>query len=150
MAGPEVLFVEERVEDKRFFGASGSGRRRVGSVTRIEHARFVRGLSLGIRRRGDDGGAVRSARARRQVQPTLAAAATERKRNHAQEYDGPSRSCRAQMTDHDDIPKSGRTIQRLLHDGECTEDTKLQRNWYLQSNFRCFSSRFAHALACEA
>ena len=101
------------------------------------------GLALVHRRRGGLGRG-----ARRQVERALAAATAERKRCHAQDNDGPSRSCRAQLTDHDDIPKSGRTIQRLVWRGEANMAMRLQRNWCRKPYFRCFSSRFAQAFAC--
>src|SRR5690348_10912197 len=140
-------FVEQRIEDKRFLAAFGGGRR--GIHVRVEQrvARLVCGPCLGLvhRRRGGLGAGVR-----RQVERTLAAAAAKRKRGHAQDNDGPSRSCRAQLTDHDDIPKSGRTIQRLPCHGESNTTMKLQRNSFATPYFRCFSRRFAHAFACAS
>src|SRR5579859_700402 len=152
MAGPDVLFgvgsiIEERVEDERPLGAFGRGRRRIGAVARIEHARLLRRLALGIGRR--DGG-IRSAGRWRQIESTLAAAAGKRQRDHAQENDGPRGSGRTQVIVHDEIPKSGRTIQRMPCHGESNMTVKLQRNSYPQPYFRCFSRRFAHPFACVA
>src|SRR5437879_1111451 len=149
MAGPEVLLIEERIEDERFLSAFGRRRGRVGSVVRIEHARLARGLGLAVGRCSSHR-AVWPGGSRRQVERPLAPAAGERKRDHAEENDGPSRGCRAQLIDHDEIPKSGRTIQRLPWEGERKRNRKLQRNWLAQPNFRCFSSRFAQAFACAA
>src|SRR6185312_15660856 len=152
MTGPEVLLVEERIEDERFLSAFGRRRGRIGSVVRIEHARLGRGFGFAVGRRSSHGaiGAIGRSGGRRQIERPLATAAGERKRDHAKENDGPSRCCRAQLIDHDEIPKSGRTIQRLPWEGERKRSRKLQRNWFVQPNFRCFSSRFAQALACAA
>src|SRR6185312_622448 len=152
MAEPEVLFtvgsvVEQRVENERSSGAFGRGRRRLRTVARIEHTRLLRRLGLGVGRRGR---CIGPAGARRQIEPTLAAAAGKRQRHHTQENDGPHRSSRTQVNIHDDIPKSGRTIQRLPCHGESNMTVKLQRKSYLQPYFRCFSSRFAHPFACAA
>src|SRR5690348_16264189 len=148
MAAPIVLFVAEQwVEDKRFLGTAGRGRRCVNAISRVEHARLGGVLGLGVGRRCPSRRDV--ARGRRQVERPLATAASQRQRDHAQEHDGPSRR-RAEITDHDDIPNAGGTIQRLPCHGESSGPTKLQRNWFVPPYFRCFSSRLAQALACAA
>src|SRR5262249_38060931 len=117
MASPEVLssFVKKRIEAKGSFLSFGRRRRRVRTIARLAHARLACVLALGVGRRR---GGVCPAGARRQVERALAAATGERKRYHAQEKNGPPRRRWAQLTDHDDIPKSGRTIQRLPCHGE--------------------------------
>src|SRR5262249_4919928 len=115
------------------------------AIGRAEQARLGGVLGLGIGRSRLTGRHI--ARGRRQVQRALAATASQRQRNHAQEHDSPSRR-RAEITDHDDIPNAGRTIQRLRCYGESSGPTKLQRNWFVPPYFRCFSSRLAQALAC--
>src|SRR6185437_1081364 len=156
MAGQRVLnevllglvrVAKQRVEHKRFLGAAGRGRRCVSAISRVEHARPGSVLGLGVSRRCPSRRHV--ARGRRQVERTLAAATSQRQRNHAQEHHSPSRR-RAEITDHDDIPNAGRTIQRLPCDGESSRPTKLQRNSFLPPYFRCFSRRLAQALACAA
>ena len=47
-----------------------------------------------------------------------------------------------------EIPNAGRTIQRLLTSDETRITMKSQRNLGDGPYFRCFSSRFAQALAC--
>src|SRR5664279_1383974 len=96
--------VEERIEDEGFLAAFGGGRRRIASVIRIVHAGRARGrlvIGIGLRRRGRLRRGVR-----RQVEPTLASAASERERGRAQQDDGPSPACRAVITIHDKIPNA--------------------------------------------
>src|ERR1700722_3167442 len=137
--------IQERVENEGFLAAFGGRRRRIGSVGRIEHARFDRSFRVALgRRRGDR--LLRSVR--RQIEPALASAAPEREHGRAQKNDGPSLTCRAVLADHEKIPNAGRTIQRLRYSGETRITMKLQRNLRAQPNFRCFSSRLSQAFAC--
>src|SRR5438477_12185223 len=136
--------VEERIENERFLAAFGGGRRRIGAVIGIEHARFTRLFGFGIRR--CNRGCRR--RTRRQVEAAFASAAAERERGRAQKDNGPSRRRRAVTAGHDKIPNAAGTIQRLPCSGESGTIMKLQRNSSAQPNFRCFSSRLSQAFPC--
>src|SRR5258708_33882356 len=106
MAGS--VAVQERVENKGFFGAFRRGRRRIGSIIRIEHTRLACLLGLGI---GGDGGGVGLRRCiRRQGEATFAPPAPERESGPAQGNNSPSPSPRAQLTSHELIPNARRTI----------------------------------------
>src|SRR5689334_22127502 len=78
--------VQQRIENEFLLAAPGSGGACLGSVGRIEDAGLRRALGLGIRDRSG-----RCCRARRQIEPALASAASERERSHTQQDDGPSR-----------------------------------------------------------
>src|ERR1700738_4260553 len=97
--------VEERVENECFLAAFRGGRRRIGSVGRIEHAwrparsRLVVGIGL-------CGGGRGRRRGRRQIERPFAAAAPEREQGRAQKDDGPSLTCRAIVAIHEKIPNA--------------------------------------------
>src|ERR1700716_945604 len=139
--------VEERVENEGFLAAFGGGRRRIGSVIRIEHAGLACRFGVAVGRcRGE-----RLLRhIRRQVEAAFASAAPEREHGRAQKDDGPSRSRRAVSSIHSKIPNAGGTIQRLPCSGESRTIMKLQRNSSAQPNFRSFSSRLSQAFACAS
>src|ERR1700736_987914 len=102
MAGS--VTIQERVENEGFLAAFGGGRRRIGSVIRIEYAGLARSrLVVGIRL--CRGGRLRRG-ARRQVEPALAPTAAEREHGRAQNDDGPSPICRAVVAIHDKIPNA--------------------------------------------
>src|SRR3977135_3270820 len=92
--------VEERVENEGFLGAFGSGRRGIGAVIGIEHARLGRGFGVAIGRRCGD----RLSRGRRQGAPGLGAPAAEGEHGRAQKNDGPSLTCWAVTAIHDKSP----------------------------------------------
>src|SRR6266404_291852 len=96
--------VQERVENKAFFAALSGGRRRIGSVGRIEHAWLARSrLVVGI---GLCGGGRGRRCGRRQVERAFASAAPERERGRAQKDDSPSPTCRTVVAIHDKIPNA--------------------------------------------
>src|ERR1700735_5662882 len=96
--------LQQRIENERSLGASAGGRRRIGPIAWIEHARFAPlvGLAIGLLRRG------RHLRrgSRRQIQRPLASAASERKHGSAQKNDGPSLRCWAVVAIHVKIPNA--------------------------------------------
>src|SRR5439155_3776931 len=93
---PAGLFVQERVEDKRFLFALGCCGGRIRTVGGIEHARRLLGFGLGVSRPVDVGRG-RAGGGRRQVQRALAAAAGKRERAQAKDNDGPPRAGRAKL-----------------------------------------------------
>src|ERR1700743_1303957 len=96
--------LQRRTDNERSLGPSARGRRRIGAIAWIEHARFARLVGLGIalhggRRRLRRGG-------RRQIQRPLASTASEHKHGSAQKDDGPSRRCWAVVAIHVKIPNA--------------------------------------------
>src|SRR5262249_43261036 len=144
--GVDNLVAQKRVENKRSFAAFGRGGAAFIAVGRIGGA--GRGRARGRGFRGSGGGGFRGVR--RQVEAALAAATAERERGSAQHDDGPPRRGQAPLADHFEIPNAGRTIQRLPWSGETRMNMKSQRNLGKRPYFRCFSSRFAQALAWAA
>src|SRR3954470_15707944 len=142
MAGS--VTIQERVEDEGFLAAFGGGRRRIGPVIRIEHARSARSrlmvrilLSGRCRlRRG----------VRRQVEHALAPAAAKRERGSRQHNDGPSRQFRAVIASHDNIPNARAPYKHCL---ALASAAKLLFR-LSQPNFRSFSSRLSQPLACAS
>src|ERR1700738_3481180 len=97
--------VEERVENECFLAAFRGGRRRIGSVGRIEHA-WGLGPSRVLGGIGLCGGGRGRRRGRRQIERPFAAAAPEREHGRAQKDDSPSLTCRAVVAIHDKIPNA--------------------------------------------
>src|ERR1700722_6341691 len=102
MAGS--VAVQQRIENERSLGASAGGRRRIGPIAWVEHARFARLVGLGIDMRG--GGRRLRRGGRRQIQRPLASAASERKHGSAQKDDSPSLRCWAVVAIHVKIPNA--------------------------------------------
>src|SRR3984893_19139926 len=97
--------VEERVKNEFLLASFGGGRRRIGSVGRIEHAWRLarRRLVVGI---GLCGGGRSRRCGRRQIERAFAPAAPEREHGRAQKDDGPSLTCRAVVAIHEKIPNA--------------------------------------------
>ena len=100
---PGSVAVQERVEGEWSLGTSTSGRRRIGSIAGIEHARLARLIGLGI---ALDGRGRLRRRGRRQIERPLASAATERKRGRAQHNKSPSLIFWAVVASHVKIPNA--------------------------------------------
>src|ERR1700761_8696063 len=101
MAGS--VAVQQRIENERSLGTSAGGRRRIGAIAWVEHARVARLRSLGVLR----GGGRRLRRScRRQIQRPFASTASERYHGSAQKDDGPSLRCWAVVAIHVKIPNA--------------------------------------------
>src|ERR1700690_4193951 len=101
MAGS--VAVQQRVENEWFLRTLWGGRRRIGSIVRIEHAWLARLFGRGITL--DSRGRLRR-RGRRQIERPLASAASERKRSGTQHNKSPSLIFRAVVASHVKIPNA--------------------------------------------
>src|SRR5579859_4415197 len=104
-----LVAIEKRIESEWSLRTFAGGRRRIGSTTRIEHARFARLRRGGIAR--DRCGSLRRRErlrrgGRRQIERALAAAACKRKRGQAQHDKGPSPVVWAVKARHAKIPNA--------------------------------------------
>jgi hypothetical protein len=143
--------VQDRIEQERLLATTGRRRRAlIDTVRGREHVPALAGsrLCIGIRRWSAGTHRLRR-RLWRQIEAAFTAAASQRQSRSGQNENGPSRGRRAGRTSHSEIPKCGRTIQRLLRSGETPKSIEFSHAKPAQPNFRSFSSRLSQAFACD-